>query len=188
MPSASAASVPGRMAMCSSHASAVRVRSGSMQIVVAPFAFAWRMNGQRCGFDVSVFVPQRMISFACADGLGSVPMRDAVDAGPGGMPAAAQMVRSSSDAPMRWKKRIGHRVALDRADRAAVGVGEDGLRAVAVGWRSASPRSAPAPRPTSPAGTSFALRAGADLRIEEPVPRDTSAPGTSRLWCRGSRA
>ena len=103
--SASAASVPGRMAMCSSQASAVRVRSGSMQIVFAPFAFALRTNGQRCGFAVSVFVPQRMISFAAPIVSGSVPMRVPYDAVNASLPADAQMVRSRSDAPMRLKNR-----------------------------------------------------------------------------------
>ena len=75
MPRASAASVPGRRATCSSQASAVRVRSGSMQIVVAPFSYAFRMNGQRWGFEVRVFVPHRMISFAWSTVSGSVPIR-----------------------------------------------------------------------------------------------------------------
>jgi len=73
--SASAASVPGRIAMCSSQAAAVRVLSGSMQMVVAPFALALRMNGQRCGFEVRVFVPQRMMSLASPTRSVSVPRR-----------------------------------------------------------------------------------------------------------------
>jgi hypothetical protein len=89
------------MAMCSSHAAAVRVRSGSMQIVVAPFAFALRMNGQRCGFDVSVFVPQSRISFALTTSSGSGAMRVPYVTFSAATPAVAQIVRSSSDAPMR---------------------------------------------------------------------------------------
>ena len=91
--------------MCSSHATAVRVRSGSMQIVVAPFAFALRTNGQRCGFDVRVFVPQRRISFAWTMSSGSGAMRVPYVTLSASTPALAQIVRSSSDAPMRWKKR-----------------------------------------------------------------------------------
>jgi hypothetical protein len=105
IPRANAASVPGRIGMCSSHAAAVRVRSGSMQIVVAPFAFASRTNGQRWGLEVSVFVPHSRISFAAPIVSASVPMRVPYVTFSASLPALAQMVRSSSDAPMRWKKR-----------------------------------------------------------------------------------
>ena len=105
MPSASAASVPGRMGIHSSHCSAVRVRIGSMQMSGAPRLRASRMNGQRCGFAVRVFVPQSRIRSASGTPSVSAPrfaptvMRIPV------APASAQIVRASREAPMWWKSR-----------------------------------------------------------------------------------
>jgi hypothetical protein len=60
-PSASAASVPGMGARCSSACRAVRVRTGSMATRWAPEAW---MNFQMWWPLVSGLVPHRMISFA----------------------------------------------------------------------------------------------------------------------------
>ena len=72
-PSASAASVPGSGARCSSACAAVRVFSGSMATMCAPFLRAARMNFHRWWPLVSVFVPHSRISFECANVSGSIP-------------------------------------------------------------------------------------------------------------------
>ena len=76
-----------------------------MQITGAPLAFACRTNGQRCGFDVSVFVPHRMMSFASPMVSGSVPIRVPYVIVSASEPHAEQIVRASCDAPMRRKTR-----------------------------------------------------------------------------------
>ena len=105
MPSASAASVPGVIGIHSSHWSAVRVRSGSIAITRAPRSRASRTNGQRCGFDVSVFVPHNSTRSLSGSPSGSAPMlAPSVMRNPT-VPAIEQIVRSSIEAPSRWKKR-----------------------------------------------------------------------------------
>ncbi len=72
-PSASAASEPGSGASHSSARSAVRVLIGSIETTYAPFFCASRMNLNTWWPLVSGFVPQRMISFECANASGSIP-------------------------------------------------------------------------------------------------------------------
>ena len=72
-PSASAASVPGSGARCSSARSAVRVRSGSIATRCAPFFCAARMNFKRWWPLVSGFVPHSRISLDSANVSGSIP-------------------------------------------------------------------------------------------------------------------
>ena len=64
MPSASAPSVPGLMATCQSACLAVRVRTGSMTTIFAPFFCASRMNGQACRLVLIMFIPHTMMYFA----------------------------------------------------------------------------------------------------------------------------
>ncbi len=105
MPSASAASVPGRIPIHSSHWAAVRVRIGSMAITRAPFSRAARTNGQRWGFDVSVLVPQSSTRSLSGTPSASAPMFAPTVIRMPIAPATAQIVRSSLDAPSRWKNR-----------------------------------------------------------------------------------
>ncbi len=100
-PSASAASVPGRIARCSSQRSAVRLRHGSIATRRAPRRRASRQNRQRWTLEEIAFVPQRRISFAFTTASGSVPIEPPMVARSPSEPAAEQMVRPRSDAPSR---------------------------------------------------------------------------------------
>ena len=76
-----------------------------MQMMGAPRARASRMNGHRCGLAVSVFVPHKSTK-----SLSGTPSLSAPTLAPTVMrmpmvPAIEQMVRSSFEAPSRWKKR-----------------------------------------------------------------------------------
>ncbi len=105
IPSASAASVPGRIGIHSSHCCAVRVRMGSMQMIVAPFSRARSTNGQRCGLDVRVFVPQSSTRSQSGIDSASAPMLAPTVMRMPAPPHDEQIVRSSFDAPSVWKKR-----------------------------------------------------------------------------------
>ena len=72
-PSASAASVPGRGARCSSAAAAVRVRIGSTTTTCAPSRRAAVMNFQMWWWLVSGFEPHSRISRASWKDSGSMP-------------------------------------------------------------------------------------------------------------------
>ena len=99
MPSASAASVPGRIGIHSSHCAAVRVRSGSIAMMGAPRRRASSTNGQRCGFEVSVFVPQSSTRSLSGIPSASAPMLAPRVIRIPTVPAIEQIVRSSIDAP-----------------------------------------------------------------------------------------
>ena len=105
MPSASAASVPGSGAMWASHLSAVTDRYGSMATSRAPRRRASCARVQKCRFEVIALHPQnriRRLDTICST---SVPIDAPIVAVQPALPAVAQIVRSSSDAPSRWKKR-----------------------------------------------------------------------------------
>ena len=105
MPSASAASVPGSGAIWTSHLSAVSDRYGSMATRRAPRRRASCARVQKCRFEVIALQPQNRMSRLDAICSTSVPMAAPIVATQPAFPAVAQMVRSSSDAPSRWKKR-----------------------------------------------------------------------------------
>ena len=73
MPSASAASVPGLIAMCQSASRAVRVFIGSMTTSLAPFFLASAMNGQWCRLVLMVLQAHRMMYFEWRKLSGSMP-------------------------------------------------------------------------------------------------------------------
>ena len=54
----------GLMATCQSACLAVRVRTGSMTTILAPFFFASRMKGQACRLVLIMFMPHTMMYFA----------------------------------------------------------------------------------------------------------------------------
>jgi hypothetical protein len=83
----------------------VRVRTGSMPMMRAPFFRASSTNGHRCGFEVSVFVPQSRTRSLCGIPSPSAPVLAPTVIRMPTVPAIEQMVRSSFDAPSRWKNR-----------------------------------------------------------------------------------
>ena len=89
----------------SSHCAAVRVLIGSIAMTRAPFARASSTNGQRCGLAVSVFVPHSRIRSLSGMPSGSAPMFAPTVMRMPIVPAIEQIVRSSIDAPRRWKNR-----------------------------------------------------------------------------------
>ena len=64
----------GESPIHSSHCAAVRVRIGSIAMIVAPRSRASSTNGHRCGFAVSVFVPQSRTRSLSGMPSGSAPM------------------------------------------------------------------------------------------------------------------
>ena len=92
--------------MCQSDRAAVGLRNGSIAIRVAPCLRAAIIRLQRWLLVCAVFDPQLMISLHRSVAIGSAPNRPRpiVYSYPW-TPAEAQIVRSSSDAPNRWKKR-----------------------------------------------------------------------------------
>jgi hypothetical protein len=105
MPSARAASVPGRMAIHQSLFCAVLHWYGSMVTILAPALRAWCMIVHRCMLVTLVLEPQLMRKRDCRAVSGSMTARVPSVISQPAAPAVAQMVRSSSDAPSRWKKR-----------------------------------------------------------------------------------
>jgi hypothetical protein len=63
IPSAKVPSVPGRIGICQSACLAVRVRTGSITTILAPFFFASRMKGQACRLVLIMFIAQTMMYF-----------------------------------------------------------------------------------------------------------------------------
>ena len=104
-PSASAPSVPGIGAMCTWHFSAVALRYGSIATSFAPRRFASCARIQKCRFDAIALLPQITINRLLANCSTSMPTAAPIVAVQPALPADAQIVRSSSDAPRRWKKR-----------------------------------------------------------------------------------
>lgn len=107
IPIASAASVPGRICTCQSDLVAVGLRYGSIVTIVAPRFRASIIRLHRWLFVFAVFDPQLMISRHFGTPIGSAPSRPApfVTSYPA-IPAVAQIVRSSFDAPSAWKNRL----------------------------------------------------------------------------------
>src|SRR5258708_39001089 len=106
MPSASAASVPGRIGICQSDRAAVGLRYGSIVTIVAPALRASIIRLQRWLFVLTVFEPQLTMNRAFGTAIGSAPRRPrpSVYSYPA-VPADAQIVRSLFEAPRRWKRR-----------------------------------------------------------------------------------
>ena len=104
-PSASAASLPGSGARCSSACAAVRVRSGSIATTCAPCLRAASTNFHRWWPLVSVFVPHSRISFECANVSGSIPAAVPVVYVAPTRPATEQIVMSWRDAPSTFHSR-----------------------------------------------------------------------------------
>src|SRR5262245_26536618 len=76
-----------------------------MVTMTAPCLRAWCISAHRCVLVTLVFEPQLMMYRARTMVSGSITARvPSVTAQPAA-PAVAQMVRSSSDAPRRWKNR-----------------------------------------------------------------------------------
>ena len=98
-PRASAASVPGSGARCSSERAAVSVRSGSIATTCAPRFCASSTNGHWCRLADSRLAPHRMISRASTIVSGSKPTERAVDRAQRGVAAAVQIVVRSREAP-----------------------------------------------------------------------------------------
>src|SRR5690349_3334242 len=96
------------------------------------------MKGHKWTLVPRIFAPQARIRREWRNCSGSVPYLKPVDSTRPTPPAAEQMVRSSRDAPRRWKKTAVHAGALQEAHRAAIavrqnsfgsGFGGDGLEA-----------------------------------------------------------
>ena len=189
MPSASAASVPGSSAMCSWHFSAVALRYGSIAISFAPRRFASCARVQKCRFDVTGLLPQIRISLLSTYSSTSMPIDAPMTAAHPALPAAAQIVRSSSDAPRRWKKRRSIDAALQQAHRAGVAVRQDRLRPVGrSGDRpKALARSRRAPRPRDAREAAFALCADAPHRIAAAGRANRCARDSARPSCTACR-
>ena len=105
MPSASAASVPGSSARCTWHFSAVRLRYGSIAISLRAAALRLLHAAPQ------VQVGDDRIGAPDEDQPGILELlevgadRRADRRGVAALPAVAQIVRSSSEAPSLWKKR-----------------------------------------------------------------------------------
>ena len=107
--SASAASVPGSGAMCSSAWAAVRVRTGSITTRWAPALRASSTNFQKWWWLESGLEPQSRISFACANPSGSiVAFVPSVRRSPT-VPATEQIVIRWSLAPRTFHRRAPER-------------------------------------------------------------------------------
>ena len=91
--------------MCWWHLSAVALRYGSIATSRAPRRFASCARVQKCRFDAIGLLPQIRISLLFANCSKSMPIAAPIVAVQPALPADAQIVRSSSDAPSRWKKR-----------------------------------------------------------------------------------
>ncbi len=171
-PSASAASVPGSGATCSSLRAAVSVRSGSMVTTYAPRSRACCTNGHRCRLVTSGLAPQSTIRLRLDDRLRLEADRGAVER------AQRRPCRRRADGGVQpGRAQVGeepgaHGPALDQAHGAGEVVGQHRLRAVEFDARAQSGGHpvdclVPARRPVrDPAG---ALRAGADPGRGEPV-------------------
>ena len=131
------------------------------------------MNGHRCTLVASTFEPQAMISLEWRNCSGSVPYRKPSVAIKPAPPAAEQMVRSSRDAPSRWKKRRSMPPPFKQSHGARVAIGQNRFGAE-FGRKPLRNRPAMVSSASSQEIRSkFALAfpAGALLRVEQPVRR-----------------
>src|SRR5258707_12924764 len=103
MPSASAASVPGRMRTCQSAFLAVRVETGSTTTTLAPRACASAMNGQWCKLLLMVLMAQRMMYFEWTKLSGSTAAVGPQDIKKALIAPESQNVRSDTTAPSLLK-------------------------------------------------------------------------------------
>ncbi len=76
-----------------------------MAMSLAPRRLASCARVQKCRLDVTGLLPQMTISLLCSNCSTSMPTDAPMTAAQPALPADAQIVRSSSDAPSRWKKR-----------------------------------------------------------------------------------
>ena len=170
MPSASAASVPGRGARCQSAFSAVRERKGSMTTSRAPRRRASSTNGQRCTLELTMLAPQARISRACTTASGSKPMRAAdrrLVAGDAGAGADGPVEQARAE---RVEEAAVHAAVGEQAHVAGVRVGQDRLRPVLGGDR-AQPLGDRAERlvPRDALEAPLALAAHAPQRVQQAV-------------------
>ena len=129
-PSASAASVPGRGAMCSSQRSAVSVRSGSIATTCAPRFCASSTKRHWCRFVESRFAPHRITSRACSNVLGVHADRAAVGRAQGGARGRRADRRLQLGGAQRREQARPHDPALHHALGAREVVGQHRLGAV----------------------------------------------------------
>ena len=76
-----------------------------MAISFAPRRLASCARIQKCRFDVTALLPQMTISLLSWNCSTSMPTDAPITAPQPALPAEAHIVRSSSEAPSRWKKR-----------------------------------------------------------------------------------
>ena len=76
-----------------------------MATSLAPRRFASCARVQKCRFEATELLPQITISRLSTTRSTSMPIAAPMTPTQPALPAVAQIVRSSSDAPSRWKKR-----------------------------------------------------------------------------------
>ena len=169
-PSASAASVPGRGAMCSSQRSAVSVRSGSIATTCAPRFCASSTKRHWCRFVESRFAPHRITSRACANCSGSVPAGPAVGRAQGSARGRRADRRLELGRTERREQPRPHDPALHHAFGAREVVRQHRFGTVALD-RGAKPCCGGLDRlvPADALETALALRADAAQRVSDAV-------------------